>query len=109
MVDVKDRDRRSHRQVAGIVVLVLLALVLLWFNYATSLQAVGATAAKVRFEGEYRIGEGQWKEIIPGQHIPATKGDVTLRGNFHMFSPGGEYIGLLRPNILIAFIRIISV
>ena len=103
MVDVKDRDRRSHRQVAGIVVLVLLALVLLWFNYATSLQAVGATAAKVRFEGEYRIGEGQWKEIIPGQHIPATKGDVTLRGNFHMFSPGGEYIGLLRPNILIAF------
>ena len=103
MLDGKSRHKRSHWQAAGMVALALLALVLFWFNHATSLQAVGATAAKVRFEGEYRIGEDPWKEIIPGQHIPATKGDVTLRGNFHMFSPGGEYIGLLRPNILIAF------
>ena len=66
-------------------------------------QAISATAAKVRFYGEYRIGDGQWQEITEGKHIPATKGDVTLRGNFHLYSPDGEYAGLLDKDTRIAF------
>ena len=59
--------------------------------------------ADVYFEGEYRIGEGEWHPIIEGEHIPSTKGDVTLRGNFHMRAPDGEYIGIYRGEIPIAF------
>ena len=93
----------AQMQAAGILLLILLAILLLWFNSANSTQAVSATVAKVRFYGEYRIGDGQWQEIEEGKHIPATKGDVTLRGNFHMLTPDGEYIGIYRGDTPIAF------
>ena len=95
--------KSSHVQIAGVLLLIFLAVFMLWFNNANSNQSIGATAARVRFNGEYRIGDGQWQTIDEGKHIPATKGDVTLRGNFHLFSPGGEYIGLFSGNTLIAF------
>ena len=95
--------KSSHLQVAGILLLILLAALLMWFNNVNSTQAVSATVAKVRFYGEYRIGDGQWQEITEGQHISATKGDVTLRGNFHMLTPDGEYVGVYRGELPIAF------
>ena len=66
--------KRANLQIAGILLLIFLAALLLWFNNANSTQAINATVAKVRFYGEYRIGDGQWQEITEGQHIPATKG-----------------------------------
>ena len=90
-------------QVAGILLLIFLAALMLWFNNINSMQAISAISAKVQFYGEYRIGDGQWQEIAEGQHIPATKGDVTLRGNFHMLAPDGEYIGIYRGDTPIAF------
>lgn len=95
--------KSSYLQVAGILLLILLAALLMWFNHVNSTQAISATVAKVRFYGEYRIGDGQWQEITEGQHIPATKGDVTLRGNFHMLTPDGEYVGVYRGELPIAF------
>lgn len=88
-----------------VIVFVLLFLggLLTYHNYINSNQAIGATAAKLQFEGEYRIGESQWQKIVQGQHISATKGDVTLKGNFHIYSPGGEYIGVYSDSMLIAF------
>ena len=94
--------QNGHMQAAGIFLLILLAVLLLWFNNVNSTQALSATVAKVRFYGEYRIGDGQWQEITEGKHIPATKGDVTLRGNFHMLTPDGEYIGIYRGELPIA-------
>ena len=90
-------------QAAGILLLIILAALMLWFNNINSLQAISAISAKVQFYGEYRIGDGHWQEIAEGQHIPATKGDVTLRGNFHMLSPDGEHIGIYRGDTPIAF------
>lgn len=93
MIKFKNRFylfKSSLLQVAGVLLLIILAVFMLWFNNANSNQAIGATAARVRFNGEYRIGDGQWQTIEEGKHIPATKGDVTLRGNFHLFSPGGQ-------------------
>ena len=90
-------------QAAGIVLLMLLAVCMLWFNNSNSIQATSAISAKVRFYGKYRIGDGPWQEITEDQHIPATKGDVTLRGNFHMLAPDGEYIGIYRGDTPIAF------
>ena len=90
-------------QIAGIMILILSALFLLWFNNANSYQANSALSAQVRFWGEYRIGDGEWQTITDGKHIPSTKGDVTLRGNFHMIAPDGEYVGIYSGETPIAF------
>ena len=62
--------KSSHVQIAGVLLLIFLAVFMLWFNNANSNQSIGATAARVRFNGEYRIGDGQWQTIEEGKHIP---------------------------------------
>ena len=94
---------RSHIQIACVVLLILLAAGILWFYNSTSMQALPALVADVYFDGEYRIGNGDWQDIVPGDHIPATKGDVTLRGNLHLLAPDGEYIGIYRGELPVAF------
>ena len=95
--------KNSHWQIAVTLILVFLALFLLWFNNINSNQSIGATAAKVRFVGDYCINGGEWQELTEGEHISSTKGDVILRGNFHAYTPTGEYIGIYTGNIPIAF------
>ena len=92
----------SRLQVIGVIFILLLALVLLWRGNVTSNQAEPAMVAQVYFDGEYRIADGPWQEIVEGKHIPSTKGDVTLRGNFHMLTPDGEYIGIYNGGMPIA-------
>ena len=86
--------KHSHLQVISIITLLLFALLLLWRGNATSNQAEPALVAQVYFDGEYRVADGPWQKIVKGNHIPSTKGDVTLRGNFHMLTPDGEYVGV---------------
>ena len=95
--------RKSHLQIAGALFLILLAIFLLWYGNINSNQALAALVAEVYFEGEYRIEDGEWQPIVEGEHIPSTKGDVTLRGNFHMLAPDGEYVGIFRGDLSIAF------
>ena len=94
--------RTSYFPVAGILVLITLSVLLMCFNSRNSNQALSALVAQVRFYGEYRIGDRPWQEIVEGQHIPAAKGDVTLRGNFYMLTPDGEYVGIYRGELPIA-------
>lgn len=94
---------RSVLIVVGIILIVLSSVLLLWQGNANSNQSAPATLGKVYFAGEYRIGDGEWKEIVQGEHISSTNGDVTLRGNFHMLAPNGEYVGVYRDEIPIAF------
>ena len=94
---------KTYWQVAGVVAVLLLAVLLLWYGNANSSQALPPMMAQVRFEGEYRIGDGPWQQITEGKHIPATGGDVTLRGNFHMFAPDGSYVGIYRGEMPVAF------
>ena len=93
----------SNLQVVGIVFILLFGVLLLWHGNANSMQAQPAMLAQVYFDGEYRIADGPWQEIVEGQHIPSTQGDVTLRGNFHMLTPDGEYVGIYSGDIPIAF------
>lgn len=93
---------RTALWVVGIIVLLFLAVGLLWHGNANSMQAIPALVAQIYFDGEYRIGDGQWQEIVKGEHIPSTKGDVTLRGNFHMLAPDGSYVGIYNGDIPIA-------
>ena len=113
MPEFNNRKRislKEHLPVVGFLLLLFLAVLLLCFNGINNTQAVRALVAQVRFYGEYRVGDGQWQEIVEGQHIPATKGDVTLRGNFHMLTPDGEYVGIYRGEIPVAlFVNHISI
>ena len=88
--------------IVGIFAMLFLALVLLWHGNANSMQAAPAMVAGVYFDGEYRIADGQWQKIEKGKHISSTEGDVTLRGNFHLVAPDGEYIGVYTDSIPIA-------
>ena len=88
--------------IAGILLLLLAAVILLWHSNANSMQAEPALVAGVYFDGEYRIADGPWQKIVKGEHISSTEGDVTLRGNFHMLAPDGEYVGIFTDSIPIA-------
>ena len=88
--------------IVGIFAVLFLALVLLWYGNANSMQAMPAMVAQVYFDGEYRISDGEWHKIEKGKHISSTEGDVTLRGNFHLVAPDGEYIGVYTDSIPIA-------
>ena len=88
--------------IAGVLLLLFAAIILLWHGNATSNQAMPAMVAGVYFDGEYRIADGQWQKIETGKHISSTEGDVTLRGNFHLVAPDGEYIGVYTDSIPIA-------
>ena len=95
--------KRNVVRTMGVLLILLLAIALLWHGNANSMQAEPALVADVYFDGEYRIAGGPWKTITEGEHIPSTHGDVTLRGNFHMLAPNGEYVGIYRGDLPIAF------
>ena len=97
MLNIKSKFakiKKSYLAVAGIVLLLLLAVSLLWFNNKNSMQAFPSMIGDVQFEGEYRIGDGEWQTIVDDEHIPSTKGDVTLRGQFLEYDPMGEFAGV---------------
>ncbi|MBR5137359.1 MAG: histidine kinase [Clostridia bacterium] len=105
-------NRKEHKnckfnittlQMVGVLLILVLAVALLWHSNANSNQAQMPLVAKIYFDGEYRIGDGPWQEIVEGGHIPSTQGDVTLRGNFHILAPDGEYVGPYTGDELIAF------
>ena len=89
--------------IVAILMVVLSTIFLLLHVNVNKGQSIPATPAQVYFVGEYRIGDGQPQPIVKGEHIPATKGKVTLRGNFHYASPSGEYIGVFTGKTPIAF------
>ena len=94
--------KKSLLAVMGILILMFSATALLWLGRANSNHAMSAMLAQVYFDGEYRVGNGTWQPIVSGEHIPSTKGDVTLRGNFHMLTPDDQYVGLYTGDIPIA-------
>ncbi|MBR5272257.1 MAG: histidine kinase [Clostridia bacterium] len=105
---MNDRESRfrflniTTLKIVGVILMLFLAVILLLHGNATSNQAEPALIAQVYFDGEYRIADGQWHKIVKGEHIPSTEGDVTLRGNFHMLTPNGEYIGVYSGDMPIA-------
>ena len=89
--------------IIGIISVLATMLLLLWGNITNSQQSIPALYPNIYFSGEYRLADGPWNTVKAGQHIPATKSDVTLRGQFYMVAPDGEYIGAAGEGILLAF------
>lgn len=102
-VNSRFQPNKSLLTILCFLLLFLGAISLLWSGKASSNQAISALVAKVYFDGEYRIADGPWQKIVSGQHIPSTKGDVTLRGNIHMLTPFDDYVGLYGRELPVAF------
>jgi sensor histidine kinase YesM len=96
-MNIKSLKKQSSKIFsAAIVALLIFSIIFLWTGERESSQAAQPMFAGVRFEGEYKIGEGEWRPITAGEHIPADEGDVTLRGIFVMLNPEtGEPLGPL--------------
>ena len=89
--------------IVGMIAVLTAMLLLLWFNTSNSQQSVLATHLDIQFEGQYRIGDGDWQPVEKGKHISSTQGDVTLKGQFHMVSPAGEHFGAAGAGTSLAF------
>ena len=83
LIDNLKKIKKSYLLIAGVLLLILLTVLLVWFNNSNSMQAQSTLHIEVYFEGEYRIADGPWTTYVEGEHIPATKGDVILRGNLY--------------------------
>ena len=92
----KNLSTNTYIFTGAVIAILLFALVFLWIGNRDSMQAVSPMIAGVSFQGEYKIGDGDWHTITKGEHIPANRGDVTLHGIFLMHNPeNGEVIGPL--------------
>ena len=85
----------------------LLAVVLCFFVYTGrdyGNQAMNALYLSAEFQGEYKVADGEWQPYEKGKHIPADKGDVTLKGGFQLFVPTtGEVVGKAPEGTILAF------
>ena len=72
---------------ASVILFFALSCALLINAVLNNSQSDWAIIPDVRLVGEYRIGDGEWKPIADGEHIPATKGDVQLRGVLKICDP----------------------
>ena len=50
--------------IVGVFIVLFLAVLLLWYGNANSMQAMPALVAQVYFDGEYRIADGEWQKIV---------------------------------------------
>ena len=76
------------------IVILISSTIYLWLGTHNTSQSEPPTVAGVSFQGEYKIADGEWYPIVKGEHIPATEGDVTLKGIFIRHNPNtGEAIG----------------
>ena len=66
--------------VISILIMLLSSVLLFWQGNKNSMQATPAMLAQVYFKGEYRIGDGEWQEIVEGEHIPSTKVLCQIQG-----------------------------
>lgn len=91
---LKNKNKTVMLVSLGLVAIILFSLFFLWTGARHSTQATPPIIIGISFEGEYKIGDGEWHKIVKGKHISSTKGDVTLHGTFQMHDPDtGEIIG----------------
>ena len=97
-MSIKKLSLKSTFFSVAIIALLLFSVIFVWIGIRNSSQSEPPMIAGVSFQGEYKIGDGDWRTFTPGEHIPANKGDVTLRGIFLRHNPEtGEVIGPLSP------------
>ncbi|MEE1321848.1 MAG: hypothetical protein UHM85_10020, partial [Acutalibacteraceae bacterium] len=102
------KQKKLNNKQGIVYILVILFLVLSGILLVTSVmnnsQAEWAIVPDIRLVGEYKIGDSEWKPIVEGEHIPATKGDVMLKGVLEICDPEtNDFYGKLTKGSLVSF------
>ena len=104
---MKFSKEKSNKKIFIGICISLLAIVLCIFLYTGrqyGSQAMNAMYLSAEFQGEYKVADGSWQHYVKGKHIPANKGDVTLKGHFQLFVPTtGEVVGNASEGTVLAF------
>ena len=104
---MKFNKSNTNKKIFTAICILLLVAVLSVFVYTGrdfGNQAMNAMYLSARFMGEYKIADGQWQPYVEGKHIPADKGDVTLKGHFQMYVPTtGEVVSNAGEGVVLAF------
>ena len=89
---------------ASVILFFVLFFAMLFNAVINNSQSQWAIVPDVRLVGEYKIGDGEWKPIVAGEHISATKGDVSLKGVLKICNPEtDDFFGNLTEGSLMSF------
>ena len=85
--EMKIKNYKQKFIFASVILFVVLSSILVINAVLNNSQAQWAIIPDIKFVGEYKIGDGEWQPVIEGEHIPATKGDVKLKGVLEIVDP----------------------
>ncbi len=104
MFKLKKINHKDGFIFASVILFFVLSVVLLVTSVLNNSQAEWAIVPDVRLVGEYKIGDSEWKPIVEGEHISATKGDVMLKGVLEICNPEtNDFYGRLTKGSLMYF------
>ena len=104
MLKQKKIDSKTGFVFASVILFFVLSGVLLVTSVLNNSQAEWAIVPDIRLVGEYKIGDSEWKPIVEGEHISATKGDVMLKGVLEICDPEtNDFYGRLTKGSLVSF------
>ncbi|MGN0813251.1 MAG: hypothetical protein ACI4MQ_07075 [Candidatus Coproplasma sp.] len=97
-----DRVKKFPYLIIGLILILVSSVLVLWMSLKDNSQATASITLKVAFQGEYSLAGGEFKQLEKGEKIPATQGDLTLRGYFELQTEEGEGLGRVSGNCDIA-------
>ena len=104
MFKQKKINNKEYFVFASVILFFVLSCILLANAVLNNSQAEWAIVPDIRLVGEYKIGDGEWKPIVEGEHISATKGDVMLKGVLEICDPEtNDFYGKLTKGSLVSF------
>ena len=100
----KKKINKEYFVFVPVILFFVLSAVLLVNAVLNNSQADWAIVPDIRLVGEYKIGDGEWKPIVEGEHISSTKGDVMLKGVLEICDPEtNDFYGTLPDGSLVTF------
>ena len=101
---MKIKNNKQNIVFASVILFFVLSFALVINAVVNNSQAEWAIIPDIRLVGEYKIGDSEWKPIVEGEHISATKGDVMLRGVLEILDPEtNELFGTVANGSLMLF------
>lgn len=86
-----------------VIIIISLSVIFLSKKNDKVEQAYAPIFLIVEFQGDYKIGDGEWSPVRENTHISSTKGPVTLKGSFVMRDPeNNELLGDIYPETVLA-------
>lgn len=103
-MSMKDKLKKIPWVALLVIAVFVLAVLFLVVACYDSTQPFPEQSLNVVFEGEYKVGNGEYAPIVPGQHIHSPQGKVTLRGRFWLCDPEtGEIVSGVNRGTNISF------